>query len=75
MSLDGSHCKACGIGMIVGGYCNNSKCPESPSYTPGGKKKSVKDRNSAQTPKEKWGWFQYGIMLAVILIIIAVITE
>lgn len=75
MVRDGAHCRVCGTGMIVGGHCNNSSCVKSPSYTPGGKKKGGRGRRDGPKPGKSMGWVQYGILLAVVLIALSILTD
>lgn len=42
MAAQQTHCPTCGLGLVVGGYCNNSKCLASPSWSLGGNRQTVR---------------------------------
>ncbi len=77
MSREGAHCTTCGIGLISGGYCNNSNCLKSPSWRPGGKKSANQSRRKVAKPQKKnsLSWVQAGLILAGILIFLAAVTD
>jgi len=73
---EGRHCGVCGIGLIQGGSCNNSKCTQSQFYTPGGKaaRGNGKGSGNGVKPGPKPGMSKWKVLLILVVIVFVLIA-
>jgi hypothetical protein len=73
---EGRHCGVCGTGLIQGGSCDNSKCPQSQFYTPGGKALRGNGKGSGKgvKPRPKPGMSKMKALVILVVIVFVLIA-